>query len=54
MGLPITEDILSKMEQGRYSVRVSILLAMKQIYHAASFDQFFEGLSLPNAQETDR
>ena len=54
MGLSVSREMLAQMEQGRYSVRVSILLAMKQIYHAASFDQFFKGLSLPNEQETDR
>jgi len=42
--LPITRDILSKMEQGRYSVRVSVLLALKDIYHVDSFDAFFAGL----------
>lgn len=44
MGLDITSDILSKMEQGKYSVRISILLAMKKIYHVKTFDEFFEGL----------
>ena len=47
MGLPITASILSKMEQGRYSVRISILLAMKKIYHVKTFDEFFEGLEQP-------
>jgi len=47
--IPMTEDILAKIEQGRYSVRISALLAMKQIYDVNSFDVFFEGLSL----ETD-
>ncbi len=41
MGLPINADILAKMEQGRYSVRISILLAMKRIYKVDSFDDFF-------------
>lgn len=41
MGLPINSDILAKMEQGRYSVRISVLLAMKQIYRVNSFDEFF-------------
>ena len=47
--IPMTEDILAKIEQGCYSVRISALLAMKQIYDVNSFDVFFEGLSL----ETD-
>lgn len=42
MGLPVTADILAKMEQGKYSVRISVLKAMKQIYRVDSFDAFFE------------
>lgn len=42
--LPMTEDILAKMEQGKYSVRISVLLALKQIYGVSTFDAFFEGL----------
>lgn len=42
MGLPVTADILAKMEQGKYSVRISVLKAMKQIYRMDSFDAFFE------------
>lgn len=46
LGVPMTEDILSKIEQGRYSVRISVLLALKQIYGISSFDAFFDGLHL--------
>lgn len=46
MGIPITSDILAKIEQGKYSVKISVLLGMKQIYRINSFDQIFEGLSL--------
>ncbi len=46
LGVPMTEDILAKIEQGRYSVRISVLLALKQIYGINSFDTFFEGLHL--------
>ena len=46
LGIPMTEDILAKIEQGRYSVRISVLLALKQIYDVDSFDVFFEGLHL--------
>lgn len=42
MGLPVTADILAKMEQGKYSVRVSALKAMKEIYRVDSYDAFFE------------
>ncbi len=46
LGVPITSDILAKIEQGKYSVKISVLLGMKQIYRINSFDQVFEGLSL--------
>lgn len=46
LGVTMTEDILAKMEQGRYSVRISVLLALKQIYGLTSFDVFFSGLHL--------
>lgn len=46
LGVPMTEDILAKIEQGRYSVRISVLLALKQIYGVNSFDVFFDGLHL--------
>lgn len=42
--IPMTEDILAKMEQGKYSVKISVLLALKQIYGVNTFDAFFEGL----------
>ena len=43
-GLPISSDILAKMEQGKYSSRVSVLLALKQIYKLESFDEFFKDI----------
>ena len=46
LGIEITEDILAKIEQGRYSVKISVLLALKQIYKVNTFDSFFEGLHL--------
>lgn len=46
LGVPMTEDILAKIEQGRYSVRISVLLALKQIYGIDSYDVFFDGLHL--------
>lgn len=45
MGLPISRKVLSQMELGEYSVRISVLLGLKEIYNA-SFDDFFEGLVL--------
>lgn len=45
-GVPMTEDIFAKIEQGRYSVRISVLLALKQIFGINSFDVFFDNLHL--------
>ena len=45
LGIPMTEEIFSKIEQGRYSIRISVLLALKQIYKLNSFDPFFEKLN---------
>jgi transcriptional regulator with XRE-family HTH domain len=46
MGLTMTPEIYAKIEQGKYSIKISVLLALKDIYHINSFDSFFEGLSL--------
>ncbi|MFQ9871638.1 MAG: hypothetical protein ACLRVT_00950 [Oscillospiraceae bacterium] len=47
LGLPMSPEIYAKMEQGRYSVKISVLLALKQLYQVESFDAFFEHLTLP-------
>lgn len=44
MGLEASREIISQMELGRYNIRVSVLLALKEIYKAG-FDDFFAGLS---------
>lgn len=44
MGFSISREIISQMELGRYSIRVSVLLALKQIYTVATFDDFFKDL----------
>ncbi len=46
MGLSISREIVSQMELGRYSIRVSVLIALKQIYNVDTFDDFFKGLQL--------
>ncbi|HIS67782.1 MAG TPA: helix-turn-helix transcriptional regulator [Candidatus Gallacutalibacter stercoravium] len=46
LGINVSPAVLAKMEQGRYSVRISVLLALKQIYKVRSFDEFFKDLSL--------
>lgn len=42
-GLSVSREIISQMETGKYSIRISILMAMKDIYQA-SIEEFFEGL----------
>lgn len=44
MGLPMSREILSQMELGKYSIRISVLLALKEIHKVSSFDDFFTGL----------
>ena len=44
LGLLMTEDILAKMEQGKYSIKISVLRALKQIYGVKSYDDFFDGI----------
>lgn len=46
LGIIMSEDIMAKIEQGRYSIRISVLLALKQIYGVNSFDVFFKDLHL--------
>ena len=44
LGFPISREMVCLMELGRYNIRVSVLLALKQLYQVYSFDEFFEGL----------
>lgn len=44
MGFTMSREIISQMELGRHNIRVSVLLALKELYHAA-FDEFFVDLS---------
>lgn len=46
MGLSVSREMLSQMELGRYSIRVSVLVALKQIYQVDSFDEFFKDVKL--------
>lgn len=43
LGLPMSREIVSQMEHGRYSIRVSVLVALKDLYHV-SYEDFFRGL----------
>ena len=40
----MSREIISQMELGRHNIRVSVLLALKELYHA-TFDEFFADLS---------
>lgn len=42
-GLPISREILSQMENGKYSIRVSILMELTKIY-GAPVEEFFQNL----------
>lgn len=42
-GLPVSREILSQMELVKYSIRISVLLALKEIYRAEIGD-FFQDL----------
>lgn len=44
-GFVMSREIISQMELGKHNIRVSVLLALKEIYHA-TFDDFFTGLSV--------
>lgn len=44
MGLNASREIISQMELGKYNIRISVLLGLKEIYKA-NFDDFFTGLS---------
>ena len=46
LGQSISREIISQMECGKHSIRISVLLAMKEIYKVKSMDDFFDGLSL--------
>ncbi|WP_312942824.1 helix-turn-helix transcriptional regulator [Oscillibacter sp.] len=46
MGLSVSREVLSQTERGQYSVRISVLLALKELYHIESFDAFFQDLKL--------
>lgn len=43
-GFNISREIISQMELGKYSIRVSVLLELKKLYKVNSFDEFFANL----------
>ncbi len=44
LGFTMSREIVSQMELGRHNIRVSVLLALKELYHA-TFEEIFAGLS---------
>lgn len=42
-GISVSREMLSQMERDRYNIKVSILLALKEIYRA-SFEDIFKDL----------
>ena len=45
-GLDVSRGMSAQMEQGTYNIRISVLVALKDIYQLKSYDDFFQGLSL--------
>ena len=43
MGLAVSREMLSQMEQGKYSIRISVLAALRTLYKTI-FEDFFAGL----------
>lgn len=44
VGIDISREIISQMELGNYSIKVSVLQALKDIYQVDSFDEFFRDI----------
>ena len=44
MGFTMSREIVSQMDLGRHNIRVSVLLALKELYNA-TFDEIFADLS---------
>ena len=45
-GLDVSRGMYAQMEQGTYNIRISVLVALKDIYQLKSYDDFFQWLSL--------
>ena len=44
LGLSTSRSIVSQMERGKYSIRDTVLRALKDIYKVDSYDEFFKDL----------
>ncbi|MCU7378933.1 helix-turn-helix domain-containing protein [Clostridiales Family XIII bacterium ASD5510] len=45
LGIPASREIISQMELGHYSIRVSVLVALKELYKV-SYEDFFRDITL--------
>ena len=45
MGLPITREIYAQIETGRHHIKITVLRALKEVYHA-SWDEMLEPVNL--------
>ena len=43
-GLDVSRGMYAQMEQGTYSIRISVLAALKAIFKLESYDDFFRSL----------
>ena len=43
-GLDVSRGMYAQMEQGTYSIRISVLAALKAIFKLESYDEFFRSL----------
>lgn len=48
----VSREILSQMESGRYSIRISVLLALKELY-GADIGAFFQGVTWRDAVDAE-
>lgn len=46
MEISSSREIISQIELGHHNITVRMLLALKQLYHVNSFDEFFTNLHL--------
>ena len=47
LGCFLSRSIYSQIECGTYNIRVSELIALKEVFHLSNFDLFFVDLFLP-------
>lgn len=52
--LPVDRSVYARMERDCYNIRVSELLALKEIFKVSSFDEFFMGLTLKSTEDCQK